>query len=79
VVAPPPAQIPALRRAEARRQVRWGPGFSSDDERAIFAKLTGRERESPRPVEEFLAVVGLRGGKSRALATLAAYISVCAA
>jgi hypothetical protein len=47
----------------------------SDDERAIFAKLTGREREPPRPVEEFLAVVGRRGGKSRALATLVAYIS----
>jgi hypothetical protein len=45
------------------------------DERAIFAKLTGREREPLRPVEEFLAVVGRRGGKSRALATFAAYIS----
>ena len=38
-------------------------------------KLTGREREPLRPVEEFLAVVGRRGGKSRVLATLAAYIS----
>ena len=47
----------------------------SDDERAIFAKLTGREREPLRPVEEMVAVVGRRGGKSRALATFAAYIS----
>jgi hypothetical protein len=47
----------------------------SDDERAIFAKLTEREREPLQPVEEFLAVVGRRGGKSRALATFAAYIS----
>ena len=28
------------------------------DDRAIFAKLTGREREPLRSVEEFLAVVG---------------------
>ena len=46
-----------------------------DDERAIFTKLTGREREPLRPVEEFVAVVGRRGGKRRALATFAAYIS----
>jgi hypothetical protein len=46
----------------------------SDDERAIFTKLTGREREPLRPVEEMVAVVGRRGGKSRALATFAAYI-----
>ena len=45
-----------------------------DDERALFVKLTGREREPCRRVEELIAVVGRRGGKSRAIATLAAYI-----
>jgi hypothetical protein len=40
-----------------------------------FRLLAGHEREPLRPVEEFLAVVGPRGGKSRALATFAAYIS----
>jgi hypothetical protein len=49
------------------------------DDRAIFAKLTGREREPLRSVEEFLAVVGRRGGKSRALATFAAKAKISAA
>jgi hypothetical protein len=47
----------------------------TDDERAIFAKLTGRERESLKRVEELAAIVGRRGGKSRAISTLAAYIA----
>ncbi|MEJ0076853.1 MAG: hypothetical protein WDO17_15655 [Alphaproteobacteria bacterium] len=46
----------------------------TDDERVIFKKLTGREREPGQRVEELLGVVGRRGGKSRAIATLAAYI-----
>jgi hypothetical protein len=46
-----------------------------DDERELFAKLTGRAREPLRRVEEVAAVVGRRGGKSRAMATLAAYIA----
>ena len=45
-----------------------------DDERELFATLTGREREPGRRVEELAAVVGRRGGKSRAMATLAAYL-----
>jgi hypothetical protein len=45
------------------------------DERAIFAKLTGREREPLERVHELAAVVGRRGGKSRAMATLACYIA----
>jgi hypothetical protein len=50
----------------------------TDDERAIFTRLTGRERESLQRVEELAAVVGRRGGKSRAMATLACYIaSLC--
>ena len=45
-----------------------------DDERATFTTLTGRPHEPGQRVEEFVAVVGRRGGKSRANATLAAYI-----
>jgi hypothetical protein len=47
----------------------------AQEERALFAKLTGREREPGQRVEEFVAVVGRRGGKSRAMATLACYIA----
>jgi hypothetical protein len=46
----------------------------SDAERAIFKMLTGRDCEPLRRVEELEAVVGRRGGKSRAMATLATYI-----
>lgn len=45
-------------------------------ERAIFADLTGREREPEEPVEELWAIVGRRGGKTRAMAVLAAYFAV---
>ena len=44
-------------------------------ERALFTQLTGREREPGDRVEELWAVVGRRGGKSRAMATLAAYLA----
>ena len=46
-----------------------------DSERAIFKQLTGgREREPLVPVEEFVGVIGRRGGKSPApSAVLAAY------
>jgi hypothetical protein len=44
-------------------------------ERERFEQLTGRKREPGKPVEEFVAVIGRRGGKSKALATLAAYIA----
>jgi hypothetical protein len=46
-----------------------------DDERALFQQLTGREHEPRQRVQEFVAVVGRRGGKSRALATLAIYLA----
>ena len=46
----------------------------TDDERAVFASLTGREREPLEPCEEFWGVIGRRGGKSRAMAVLAAYL-----
>jgi hypothetical protein len=45
------------------------------DEREIFTKLAGREREPLQRVDEFAAVIGRRGGKSRAMATLATYIA----
>lgn len=44
-----------------------------DEERAIFTALTGREVEPMEMVEEFWAVVGRRGGKTRAAAVLATY------
>ena len=47
----------------------------SDDERVIFKRLTGREREPGERVDELAAVVGRRGGKSRALATFATYVA----
>jgi phage terminase large subunit-like protein len=46
-----------------------------DDERARFKQLTGREREPGEPVEEFVGVVGRRGGKSRAISVLATYVA----
>ena len=43
----------------------------TEDERATFRALTGREREPLQRVDQFAAVIGRRGGKSRAMATLA--------
>ena len=45
------------------------------DERQIFSQLTGREREPLQRVDEFAAVIGRRGGKSKSMATLATYIA----
>jgi hypothetical protein len=47
----------------------------TEDERVVFKQLTGREREPLQQVEEFVGVVGRRGGKSRAVATLAVYLA----
>src|SRR5262245_14141006 len=47
----------------------------TEDERTLFTTLTGREREPLTPVRELAAVVGRRGGKSRAMATLATYVA----
>ena len=47
----------------------------TDEERVTFTALTGRAQEPLQRVEEFAAVVGRRGGKSRAMATLAAYLA----
>jgi hypothetical protein len=46
-----------------------------DDERETFTQLTGREHEPLQRINEFVAVVGRRGGKSRAMAVLAAYLA----
>ena len=47
----------------------------TEDERALFKVLTGREREPLTRVHEFVAVVGRRGGKSRAMSVLGAFLS----
>jgi hypothetical protein len=47
----------------------------TDEERVVFTQLTGRDREPGRRVEELVGVIGRRGGKSRAVATLACYLS----
>jgi hypothetical protein len=47
----------------------------TDGERIAFTKLTGRLVEPLQRVEELCAVIGRRGGKSRAMATLATYIA----
>ncbi|MBR1270451.1 hypothetical protein JQ629_23530 [Bradyrhizobium sp. AUGA SZCCT0222] len=45
------------------------------DEKIIFKELTGRDAEPLERVDELWAVVGRRGGKTRAAATLAAYLA----
>jgi hypothetical protein len=48
----------------------------TDDERIVFKELTGRDRETTgERVEEFWAIIGRRGGKTRAIAVLAAYLA----
>jgi hypothetical protein len=47
----------------------------TDSERKIFHKLTGRAREPGKPVHELIAVVGRRGGKSRAMAVLLCWLA----
>jgi len=47
VVARPPAQIPALRRAEVRRQDRWEPGCGRPASSTIRALVAG---QVPNPV-----------------------------
>ena len=45
-----------------------------DDERAVFTRLTGREREPGQMVEEFVGVKGRRAGGSRSASVLGSYI-----
>jgi hypothetical protein len=42
-------------------------------ERILFQQLTQREREPLQRIEEFIGVVGRRGGKSRAISVIASY------
>jgi hypothetical protein len=49
----------------------------TDDERSFFKDLTGRVREPGARVEEFVGVIGRRGGKSRAISVLATYLAGC--
>jgi len=45
------------------------------DERKIFTKLTQREREPGKRVDELVVVAGRRGGKSRAISVLISYLA----
>lgn len=47
----------------------------TDDERVIYEALTGRPTEPGEPAREFWGVIGRRGGKSRAIATLGVYLA----
>jgi phage terminase large subunit-like protein len=45
----------------------------------LFKTLTGLDRTPTKPVEEFIGVIGRRGGKSRSISVIATYIaSLCA-
>jgi hypothetical protein len=52
----------------------WGEPLEPD-ELAVFERLTGRAQAPVERVDELWAIVGRRGGKSRAMSTLAAYIA----
>jgi hypothetical protein len=45
------------------------------DERELFKELTHRDHEPNQRVEEFVGVIGRRGGKSRAVSVLATFIA----
>lgn len=47
----------------------------TDDERGVFESLTGRAQEPRERCEEFWAIIGRRGGKTRAIAVLGSYIA----
>ena len=47
------------------------------EELATFTSLTGRTASPAEPVEAFWAVIGRRGGKTRAIAVLASYLAGC--
>jgi len=46
-------------------------------ERDLFQAVTGREREPLEPVAELWGIVGRRGGKTRSMAVLTAYLAAC--
>ena len=43
----------------------------------VFRAITGRDASPVEPVREFWGVIGRRGGKSRAMGTLAAFLAGC--
>lgn len=45
------------------------------EERIVFRELTGRQHEPLQRVEELWCVIGRRGGKTRSIAVLSAYIA----
>jgi hypothetical protein len=47
-----------------------------DEERVIFRSITGRETEPGQRVDELWAIIGRRGGKSRAIAVLIVFVAV---
>lgn len=47
----------------------------TEDERDTFRVLTKRDYEPGQPVEEFWGIVGRRGGKTRAMSVLSAYLA----
>jgi hypothetical protein len=47
----------------------------TSEERKLFTELTGRQQEPLQRVEEFVGVIGRRGGKSRAASVLACYLA----
>jgi hypothetical protein len=47
----------------------------TEPERVIYRELTKRDHEPVERVEEFIAVIGRRGGKSRAISVLATYLA----
>ena len=49
----------------------------TEAERDLFKAVTGREREPLEPVAEFWGVIGRRGGKTRSMAVLTAYLAAC--
>jgi hypothetical protein len=48
-----------------------------DSEREVFKRLTGREKEPGHMCEVLLAVVGRRGGKSKAAAVFMVWLACC--
>lgn len=49
----------------------------TDEEREVFRRFTGRGHEPGMQVDELFAIVGRRGGKSRAIAVLVVYVATC--
>ena len=49
----------------------------TEAERGLFFAVTGREREPLAPVAEFWGVIGRRGGKTRSMGVLTAYLAGC--